>query len=65
MADTLLFILYYYKTYMAFDALGTQCEMARSRAHENLHKLSSMLDNILVSLDLMHSRELVTPEKRR
>ena len=40
MADKLLFVLYYYKTYQTFDVLGTQFDMVRSKAHENLHKLS-------------------------
>ena len=38
MEDKLPFGLYYYKTYPTFDVLGTQFEMARSKAHENLHK---------------------------
>jgi hypothetical protein len=36
--------------------------MARSKAHENLHKLSPMLYDTLVHLDLMPSRALATPE---
>ncbi len=40
MAEKLQFVLYYYKTYPTFDVLGTQFAMARSKAHENLHKLS-------------------------
>jgi hypothetical protein len=63
MADKLLFALYYYKTYPTFDVLGTQFEMARSKAHENLHKLSPILYDTLVSLDLMPYRELATPEE--
>jgi Helix-turn-helix of DDE superfamily endonuclease len=63
MAEKLQFVLYYYKTYPTFDVLGTQFEMARSRAHENLHKLAPILYNTLVHLDLMPSRELTTPEE--
>src|SRR3989442_10822517 len=63
MADKLLFVLYYYKTYPTFDVLGTQFDMARSKAHENLHKLSPILSNTLVHLDLMPYRELSTPEE--
>jgi Helix-turn-helix of DDE superfamily endonuclease len=59
--DKLLFVLYYYKTYPTFDVLGTQFEMARSKAHENLHKLSPILYDTLVHLDLMPYRELTTP----
>jgi hypothetical protein len=63
LADKLLFVLYYYKTYPTFDVLGTQCAMARSKANENLHKLSSILYDTMVYLDLMPSRELATPEE--
>jgi hypothetical protein len=62
-ADKLLFLLYYYKVYPTFDVLGTQFEMARSKANENLHKLSPMLYDTLVQLDLMPYRELRTPEE--
>jgi hypothetical protein len=61
MADKLLFVLSYYKTYPTFDVLGTQFEMARSKANENLHKLSPILYDTLVHLDLMPYRELTTP----
>jgi len=62
-ADKLLFLLYYYKVYPTFDVLGTQFEMARSKANENLHKLSPILYDTLVQLDLMPYRELSTPEE--
>ena len=48
MADKLLFVLYYSKTYPTFDVLGTQFELVRSKAHENLHKLSPILYDTLV-----------------
>ena len=63
MVEKLQFVLYYYKTYPTFDVLGTQFAMARSRAHENLHKLSPMLYDTLVHLKLMPYRELATPEE--
>src|SRR5882724_1361166 len=63
MAEKLPFVLSYYKTYPTFDVLGTQFAMARSKAHENLHKLSPMLYDTLVHLDLMPYRELTTPEE--
>ena len=63
MAEKLQFVLYYYKTYPTFDVLGTQFAMARSKAHENLHKLSPILYNTLVHLDLMPHREFTTPEE--
>jgi len=62
LADKLLFLLYYYKTYPTFDVLGTQWGMARSKANENLHKLSPILYDTLVDLELMPYRELDTPE---
>jgi Helix-turn-helix of DDE superfamily endonuclease len=62
MADKLMFVLYYYKTYPTFDVLGTQFDMVRSKAHENLHKLSPILYNTLVHLELMPYRELGTPD---
>jgi hypothetical protein len=62
MAEKLQFVLYYYKTYPTCDVLGTQCEIARSKAHENLHKLSPILYDTLVHLDLMPHREFTTPE---
>ena len=62
MVEKLQFVLYYYKTYPTFDVLGTQFAMARSKAHENLHKLSPILYDTLVHLDLMPYRELTTPE---
>jgi hypothetical protein len=63
MAQKLPFVLYDYKTYPTFDVLGTQFAMARSKAHENLHKLSPILYDTLVYLDLMPYRELTTPEE--
>src|ERR1700716_1142023 len=62
MADKLQFVLYYYKTYPTFDVLGKHFALARSKAHENLHKLSPILYDTLVHLDLMPYRELGTPE---
>ena len=56
MVDKLLFVLYYYKTYPTFDVLGTQFAMVRSKAHENLHKLSRILYDTLVHLELMPAR---------
>src|SRR5882762_6166901 len=63
LAEKLPFVLSYSKTYPPFDVLGTQCAMARSKAHENLHNLSPILYDTLVHLDLMPSRELSTPEE--
>jgi hypothetical protein len=63
MAEKLPFVLYDDKTYPPFDVLGTQCAMARSKAHENLPQLSPILYDTLVALALMPSRELTTPEE--
>src|ERR1044072_2794502 len=63
MAEKLQFVLYYYKTYPTFDVLGTQFAMARSKAHEHLHKLSPLLYDTLVHLDLMPYREFTTTEE--
>jgi DDE superfamily endonuclease len=60
--EKLLFVLYYYKTYPTFDVLGTQFGMARSKAHATLHKLSPILYDPLVHLELMPYREVATPE---
>ncbi len=56
MADKLQFVLYYYKTYPTFDVIGAQFDMVRSKANENLHKLSPILYNTLVYLELMPHR---------
>jgi hypothetical protein len=65
MTDKLQFVLYYYKTYPTFDVLGSQFDMVRSKANENLHKLSPLLYDTLVRLDLMPYRELESPEVLR
>ena len=62
-ADKLLFLLYYSKTSPTFDVLGTPFEMVRSKANENLHKLSPILYDTLVHLDLMPYRAWTTPEE--
>jgi hypothetical protein len=62
MAEKLQFVLYYYKTYPTFDGLAMQFGMARSKANENLHKLSPILYDTLVHLELMPYREWATPE---
>ena len=62
MADQWLFVLYYDKTYPTFDVLGTHVDMVRSKAHENLHKLSPIVYETLVHVGRMPSREFSTPE---
>jgi hypothetical protein len=62
MSDRLIFILSYYKTYPTFDVLASQFDMARSKAHINVHKLSPILYDTLVSLELMPYRRFEAPE---
>ena len=47
MTEKLLCALYYDKTSPTFDGLGTQFARARSKAHENLHKLSPIVYDTL------------------
>jgi hypothetical protein len=65
MSDKLQFALYYYKTYPTYDVLGSQFDRVRSKANENLYKLSPILYETLVLLDLMPYRELESPEVLR
>ncbi len=62
MRDRLLFILYYFKVYPTFDVLGTQFNMSRSKADENLHGLCPVLYETLVYLKVMPHREFWTPD---
>ena len=58
----LLFTLYYFKVYPAFDVLGTQFNMSRSKANENLYKFCPVLHEALVYLKVMPYREFETPD---
>jgi hypothetical protein len=62
MADKLLFVLYYYKNYPTFDVLGTQFNLARSKAHRQVYLLSPLLHATLVQLGMMPPREFKTVE---
>ena len=53
----LLFILYYFKNYPTFDVLGTHFDMARSKACENVHRLTPVLHQTLANLGVMPKRE--------
>ncbi len=55
--DKLFFTLVYFKTYPTFDVLGTQFDMGRSKANENLHRLAPILSKTLVRLGVMPHRE--------
>ena len=61
MTDKLLFILSYYKTYPTFDVLGSQFDISRLKSQANVHKLSPILYDTLVSLELMPYRRFETP----
>jgi hypothetical protein len=63
MRDKLLFVLYYFKVYPTFDVLGTQFNMVRSKANENLHKLAPVLYQTLVHLEVMPHRAFATAEE--
>jgi len=63
MRDKLMFLLYYFKVYPTFDVLGTQFEMARSKANENLYKLAPVLHQTLVHLEVKPHRAFETPEE--
>jgi hypothetical protein len=63
MRDKLLFLLYYFKVYPTFDVLGTQFSLARSKANENLYKLSPVLYQTLVHLGVMPHRQFATPNE--
>lgn len=63
MADKLLFILYYYKTYPTFDVLGTQFKLARSKAHTQVYQLAPLLHSTLVQLGMMPPRAFKTVEE--
>lgn len=63
MADKLLFVLYYYKSYPTFDVLGTQFNLVRSKAHTQLYLLSPLLHDTLVQLWMMPPREFKSVEE--
>lgn len=63
MRDKLLFLLYYFKVYPTFDVWGTQFNMARSKANENLHKLTPVLYQTLVHMEVMPHREFASPDE--
>ena len=65
----LLFVLslrgasrYYFKNYPTFDVLGTHFDMARSKACENVHKLTPLLHKTLASLGVLPEREFASAE---
>ena len=62
MADKLVFILNYYKTYPTFDVLGHRFGLARSKANEQVHQLSPILHQTLMELGHLPKREFESVE---
>src|SRR5215204_6344510 len=61
MDEKLLFVLSYFKVYPTFDVLGSQFNMSRSKANENLHRLVPVLYQTLVELEVMPARAFADP----
>lgn len=61
--DKLFFVLYYYKSYPTFDVLGAQFNLSRSKANENLHRLSAILHQTLAKLGVLPQRAFATPDE--
>lgn len=61
----LLFVLYYFKNYPTFDVLGTHFDMARSKACENVHRLTPLLHKTLASLNVLPERTFASAEAFR
>lgn len=62
MEDKLYFILSYYKTYPTFDVLGTRFGLARSKANEQVHRLSPILHQTLREMGHLPEREFESVE---
>jgi len=62
MADKLVFILNYYKTYPTFDVLGHRFGLARSKANEQVHQLSPILHQTLMELGHLPRRQFESVE---
>jgi len=62
MRAKLLFILSYYKTYPTFDVLSAQFDLARSKANEQVHRLSPILHETLVRLEVLPQRQFESVE---
>lgn len=60
MTDKLFFTLVYFKTYPTFDVIGTQFDMGRSKANENLHKLAPILNKTLIRIGVMPHRDFAS-----
>lgn len=61
-SDKLMFVLYYFKNYPTFDVLGTHFGLGRSKACENLHKLTPVLHETLAKLEVLPQRTFESVE---
>jgi hypothetical protein len=61
--DKLFFLLYYYKVYPTFDVLASIFGMSRSKACENIHKLTPFLYEALFLAGFMPYREFESVEE--
>ena len=61
----LFFISYYMKTYPAFDVLGINFGLDRSKACTNVHKLSPVLQRTLEKLEVMPHRAFSSVDEMR
>jgi DDE superfamily endonuclease len=61
--DALVFILYYYKTYPTFSALGTRIGTTHTTAHQQVHFLSQVLLDTLTELKFVPPREFKTEQE--
>ncbi len=59
----LYFILIYHKTYPTFDILAYQFELARSKACENIHKLTPILAKTFEEIGVKPKRKIDSPDE--
>jgi hypothetical protein len=63
MDNKLYFILSYYKTYPTFDVLGTRFGLSRSKANEQVHQLSPILQQTLMEMGYLPHRQFESVEE--
>jgi len=61
--DKLMFILHYHKSYPTFDVLGMEYNLSRSKAHENVYKLSPLLHETLAELKMVPQRSFANADE--
>lgn len=62
-ADKVLFILHYYKTYPTMDVMAVHYEISPACVCNHVHALSAILHQVLVKLAVMPMRELPNPQE--